>query len=236
VALLLNPLPPGAADYRKAVESAAKNVGVSLHVVEVRGRDELEAAFAALARERVDAVVVQGDPVFFTARRQVVDLAMKHRLPAVFHAGEFVELGGLMSYGGSLEHQFRRAAAYVDKILRGARPGDLAVESAKIDLRSTEDRSRARPDVSEGPAAARRPGDRIAGRERQFAAGRFARPTTMSFSDKVIVITGASEGIGAELARQLAPEKPKLVLAAAGRHPGARRAREARVVVARPIG
>jgi len=135
VALLLNPLPPGAANYRKAVESAAKDLGVSLQVVETRGRDEFEGAFAAMARERVDGVVVQSDPIFFTARKQVVDLVTKNRLPAVFHAREFVEIGGLMSYGGSLDYQFRRAAVYVDKILKGTRPRDLAVEqSAKIDF------------------------------------------------------------------------------------------------------
>ncbi len=135
VALLLNPAPPGAANYRKAVENAAKSLGVSIQVVEARGRDDFEGAFAAMARERVDGVVVQSDPVFFTARKQVVDLTTKNRLPAVFHAREFVEIGGLMSYGGSLDYQFRRAAVYVDKILKGARPGDLAVEqSVKIDL------------------------------------------------------------------------------------------------------
>ena len=134
-ALLLNPAPPGAANYRTAVENAAKSLGVSIQVVEVRGRDEFEGAFAAMARERVDGVVVQSDPIFFTARKQVVDLTTKNRLPAVFHAREFVEIGGLMSYGGSLDYQFRRAAVYVDKILKGARPGDLAVEqSTKIDL------------------------------------------------------------------------------------------------------
>jgi len=135
VALLLNPIPPGAVNYRKATESAAKSLGVSLQVVEARGRDDFEGAFAMMARERVDAVVVQSDPIFFTGRKQVVDLATKYRLPAVFHAREFVEIGGLMSYGGSLDYQFRRAAVYVDKILKGAKPGDLAVEqSAKIDL------------------------------------------------------------------------------------------------------
>jgi len=66
----------------------------------------------------------------FTARTQVVLLATKHRLPAVYHAREFVEIGGLMSYGVSLAYQFRRAAFYVDKILKGAKPGDLAVEQA----------------------------------------------------------------------------------------------------------
>ena len=135
VALLLNPIPPGAANYRKSAEIAATRLGVRLQVVEARGRDELERVFAAIARERVDAVVVQSDPIFFTARRQIVDLTMQYRLPAVFHAREVVEIGGLMSYGGSLAHQFRRAAVYVDKILKGAKPGDLAVEqSTKIEL------------------------------------------------------------------------------------------------------
>ncbi len=130
VALLWNPLPPGAETYRRMVEDAAGKIGVSVHAVEARGRDEFEGAFAAMARERAEAVVVFPDPVFFTARSQVVRLAMKHRLPAVFHAREFVEIGGLMSYGSSLAHQFRRAAVYVDKILKGAKPGDLPVEQA----------------------------------------------------------------------------------------------------------
>ena len=102
--------------------------------MEARGRDEFERAFETMARERVDAVVVQSDPIFFTARRQV-DPSTKYRLPGVFHARGFVESGGLTSYGGSLDYQFRRAAAYVDRILKGAWPGDLAVEqSAKIDF------------------------------------------------------------------------------------------------------
>jgi len=135
VALLWNPLAPAAETYRKVVESAAGKLGVSLQVVDARGRNEFEGAFAAMARERVDAVVVLPDPVFFTARAQVVDLATKYRLPAVYHAREFVEIGGLMSYGGSLVYQFRRAAVYVDKILKGAKPGDLAVEQdAKFEL------------------------------------------------------------------------------------------------------
>jgi len=79
--------------------------------------------------------VVLPDPIFFTARKEVVELTAKHRLPAVFHAMEFVQIGGLMSYGSSLDYQFRRAAVYVDKILKGAKPGELAVEQvAKIDV------------------------------------------------------------------------------------------------------
>ena len=135
VALLWNPLPPGSETYRQVVESAARKLGVRLQAVEVRGRDEFEGAFVAMTRERADAVVVLGDPIFFTARIQVVALATKHRLPAMFHAREFVDLGGLMSYGSDLTYQFRRAAAYVDNILKGAKPGDLPVEqAAKFEL------------------------------------------------------------------------------------------------------
>lgn len=130
VALLWNPLPPGAETWRQATESAAAKLGIRLQAVSVRGRDEFEGAFAAMARERADAVVVLPDPLFFTARIQVVALTTRHRLPAVFHAREFVEIGGLMSYGSSLASQFRRAAVYVDKILKGATPGDLPVEQA----------------------------------------------------------------------------------------------------------
>jgi putative ABC transport system substrate-binding protein len=128
VAVLWNPVPPGAEAYRQGIEAMARKMGLRAHAVPVRGRDEFEAAFAALARDRVDAVVVQPDPMFYTARRQVAEGMTKHLLSAVFHAREFVELGGLVSYGASLAHQFRTAASYVDKILKGAKPGDLAVE------------------------------------------------------------------------------------------------------------
>jgi putative tryptophan/tyrosine transport system substrate-binding protein len=130
ITLLWNPDPPGAGNYRTEVENAARSLDASLRIVEARGRSDLEGAFAEMARQRADALVVQPDPVFFTARRQVVELATRSRLPAIFHAREVVEIGGLMSYGVSLADQFRRAAGYVDRILRGARPGDLAVEQA----------------------------------------------------------------------------------------------------------
>jgi len=128
IALLWNPLPPGAETYRKVVESAAAKLGIDIQPVAARARDEFEGAFAAMARERADAVVVLPDPIFFTARKQVVELATRYRLPAVYHAREVVQIGGLMSYGPSLDHQFRRAAWYVDRILKGAMPGELPVE------------------------------------------------------------------------------------------------------------
>jgi putative ABC transport system substrate-binding protein len=129
-ALLWNPLSPGADAYRKMVEDAAAKLGMRLYPVEVRSRDDFEGAFAAMARERADSLVVLPDPLTFTARDQVVALAAKYRLPAVYHAREVVEIGGLLSYGVSLEYQFRRAAWYVDKILQGAKPANLAVEQA----------------------------------------------------------------------------------------------------------
>ena len=130
VALLWNPADPGAEKYRNAVESGARRLGVAFRAVEVRARPELDGAFATMARERTEAVVVLQDPVLFSARRDVVRLAAQHRLPAVYAQSEFVDVGGLMSYGVNIAHQFRRSAVYVDRILKGARPGDLAVEQA----------------------------------------------------------------------------------------------------------
>ena len=127
VAFLWNPVPPGAGTYKNAVESAARNLGLTFQSVEVRGRDEFEGAFAAMVRERAN-VVVAADPVTFGPRSQVVLLAARSRLPAVYGVRELAEAGGLMSYGPNIADQFRRAAIYVDKILKGAKPADLPVE------------------------------------------------------------------------------------------------------------
>ena len=128
VAYLWNPVPPGAETYRKVIESAARKLGVTLQPAQVRGRNEFEGAFAAMVRERADAVVVASDPLLFPARSQIVLLAARHRLPAVYGNREYAEVGGLMSYGPNIAHLFRRAATYVDKILKGTKPGDLPVE------------------------------------------------------------------------------------------------------------
>jgi len=128
VALLWNPVPAGAAIYKNAVETAARNLGVTLQSVEIRAENEFESAFAAMIRERANGVVVTSDPIFLGSRNQLVHLAGRHRLPTVYVQREFVEAGGLMSYGGNLAYQFRRAAVYVDKILKGAKPADLPVE------------------------------------------------------------------------------------------------------------
>ena len=114
VALLWNPLPPGAETYRNVVESAARRLGVTFQAVEIRERHELDGAFVAMQRERADGVVVVQDPVFYAARSEVIRLAARHRVPAVYTWSEFVEAGGLMSYGVNIAHQVRRAAVYVD--------------------------------------------------------------------------------------------------------------------------
>jgi putative ABC transport system substrate-binding protein len=135
VALLWNPVPPSADTYRRVAQDAARRLGVAMQVVEVRARDELEAAFEAMVRERADGVWVLPDPLTFTARSQVVALAAKHRLPAVYWQREYVDSGGLISYGANVAEHFRRAAWYVDRILKGAKPGDLPVEqAAKFEL------------------------------------------------------------------------------------------------------
>jgi putative ABC transport system substrate-binding protein len=120
----------GAETYRKVVESATRKLGVALRAVEVRGRHELEEAFSAMTRARIQAVVVLPDPVFLTARTQVARLAARARIPAIYGVSEHVEVGGFMSYGANVASQFRRVAVYVDRMLKGAKPGDLPVEQA----------------------------------------------------------------------------------------------------------
>jgi ABC-type uncharacterized transport system substrate-binding protein len=130
IAFLWNPASPGAATSRGVAHAAAARRGVTLLVIEVRSRDGLDAAFARMQSERADALWVPPDPLTFTARRQVVALADRYRMPAVYWQREFVEIGGLASYGSNLARQFRRAASYVDRILKGAAPGELAIDQA----------------------------------------------------------------------------------------------------------
>ncbi len=115
-------------DMWKETEAAAQTLGVQLQPVEVRSGAELEAAFFRMARDRADAVLLFPSTLLFNERTRLVALAAKHRLPAMFNAREFVELGGLIGYGASLADLTRRSAIYVDKILKGAKPADLPVE------------------------------------------------------------------------------------------------------------
>lgn len=110
-------------------EAAGQSMGMKVRLVELRGPDDLERVFAAIASQRAEGLVVPGDTLLFIERSRVVDLARKHRLPAIYSLREYTEAGGLMSYSARLTEQFRSAATYVDKILRGAAPATLPVES-----------------------------------------------------------------------------------------------------------
>jgi putative ABC transport system substrate-binding protein len=128
VAVLSNPDSPARPLTIRNVKDAARSLGVQLQLLEARGPEEFDGAFAAMAKERVGALLVVQDPAFIPYRARLVDLAAKNRLPSIFTQREDAEAGGLMSYGPSLSDLYRRAGTYVDKILKGAKPGDLAVE------------------------------------------------------------------------------------------------------------
>jgi putative ABC transport system substrate-binding protein len=122
---------PGTAQSLREINLAADAVRVQLQYLEVRGPKDLETAFRAANKESADALLVLLSPILNSQRRQVIDLAVKNRLPTIYPASEFVEDGGLMFYGPSLTDSFRRAATYVDKILKGTKPADLPVEQPK---------------------------------------------------------------------------------------------------------
>jgi putative ABC transport system substrate-binding protein len=115
-------------DMLKGAEVAARALGVRPQFLEARGPEDFDRAFAAMTRARADALTVLPSPMLNTERRRLVDLAAKNRLPAVYPWRESVDAGGLMSYGPDRADMFRRAATYVDRILKGAKPGDLPVE------------------------------------------------------------------------------------------------------------
>jgi putative ABC transport system substrate-binding protein len=129
VAVLANPAFEVNTLYLRNLTVAAQALGLHLHVVEVRSADELDAAFAAMTRAGADALMVLSDPALMdNLVGRVADLAATHRLPAMYNWKMYVEAGGLMSYGPSLPERLRRAATYMDKILKGAKPGDLPME------------------------------------------------------------------------------------------------------------
>jgi putative ABC transport system substrate-binding protein len=116
------------AQVLKEMELAAGALGVKLQYLDVLDPKDIETAFQAAGKGRADAVLVLASPILESHRKQVADFAAKNRLPAIYHVAEFVEAGGLMSYGVSFIDLYRRAATYVDKILKGTKPADLPVE------------------------------------------------------------------------------------------------------------
>ncbi len=128
IAVLWNPANQSHVPRLREVEVAGRPLRVQLQILAARGPEEFDGAFAAMTRERAGALFVFADPVFFRDRTRLADLAAKRRLPAVYELKEHAEAGGLMAYGASLPHMYRRAATFVDKILKGAKPADLPVE------------------------------------------------------------------------------------------------------------
>jgi putative ABC transport system substrate-binding protein len=135
VALLRNPTNPGSASQLREAEAAARALGVQLQTLEARGPQEIDSAFAAMTREQAGALVVLTDSIFTNQARQIAELAAKRRLPAMYGLREHGEAGGLMVYGPHPLDLERRAATFVDKILKGAKPADLPIEQpSKFEL------------------------------------------------------------------------------------------------------
>jgi putative ABC transport system substrate-binding protein len=135
VAVLTNPLNPEQAPRVREIEAAAQALGVQLQVLEVRGPNDFESAFLAMLKLPADALLPLGDPLINSRESQIVDFAAKNHLPAIYHRKEFVDAGGLMSYGPSYDELFRRAATYVNSILKGGRPEELPIEQpTKVEL------------------------------------------------------------------------------------------------------
>jgi putative tryptophan/tyrosine transport system substrate-binding protein len=128
VALLWNAANPYSGLVLKTTESAAKNLSVQIHSIEVRGPDDFVSAFDSIMRERPDGLITVEDPLTGSHHKQIVDFAAERRLPAIYGFSTVVSAGGLMSYGASLTHLAQRAAGYVDKILKRAKPADLPVQ------------------------------------------------------------------------------------------------------------
>jgi ABC-type uncharacterized transport system substrate-binding protein len=116
------------ANLVKDTEDAARTLGMQLQLVPADGPDEIGSAFSTMAKERPGAFIVMPSPMLFGEHRRIVELAANNRLPGMYQAREFVDDGGLMSYGANLDDLFRRTATYVDKVLKGTKPADLPVE------------------------------------------------------------------------------------------------------------
>jgi putative tryptophan/tyrosine transport system substrate-binding protein len=131
VAVLGNSAIPGNAQALEEMKQAAAAFGVHLQYLEVRDLKDIETAFQETRKGRADGILVLTSPVTNSHRSQIIDLALKNRLAAIYYTAEWVEAGGLLTYGANLIDLWRRAATYVDKILKGAKPADLPVEQPK---------------------------------------------------------------------------------------------------------
>ena len=136
VAVLINPdNAVNAETTLRDVQAAARAVGLQIPIIRASTSREIDAAFATMARERPDALLVGGDPFFNSRRMQLVLLAARHAVSAIYSSREFADAGGLMSYGPNFLDTFRQVGVYVGRILKGAKPADLpVVQSSKFEL------------------------------------------------------------------------------------------------------
>ena len=128
VGVLVNPLAPSTLREQKLIEQAGAKLGVKVTSASMQQVNEVDAAVARLAQRRIEAVLTTNYTLFINARKRILDLATKQRIPVVGHRGEFVDDGALLSYGALLSDQYRSSARLVDKILKGTKPADIPVE------------------------------------------------------------------------------------------------------------
>ena len=136
VAVLVNPANAANTETTlRDVEAAARAMGLQIQVLNASTSREIDAAFATFARERPDALFVGADPFFTSRRVQLVHLAARHAIPAIYSRREYAEVGGLMSYGANIADAYRQVGVYAGRILKGAKPADLpVVQSTKFEL------------------------------------------------------------------------------------------------------
>ena len=131
----MNPNNPNAAAQAKEIQAATTALGLQLNVLRAASQSDIDNAFATLVRQRTDALVVSADPFFLSHRDQLVALATRHSMPAIYYAREFAAAGGLISYASNFADSFRQAAIYVGRILKGGKPADLPVlQPTKFEL------------------------------------------------------------------------------------------------------
>jgi len=128
VAVLTNPANPSNPIIFRSAEAAAQQARITLLPAKAQNAEEIKNVFDTVTKEHVDAVIVQVDALFFAQRQLIAELALRNRLPSIFGNREYVEAGGLMSYGDSIREFLRQSASFVDKIIKGAKPGDLPIE------------------------------------------------------------------------------------------------------------
>lgn len=135
VATLMDPGSRNVLERLERIQAAGETSGITIVLIQAATVSEIDSAFSAMKRERVGALIVWPTAFFRSQARRIADLATQHRLPSISAFGDYAESGGLMSYGQNLSEQYYRAATYIDKILKGAKPGDLPVEQpTKIEL------------------------------------------------------------------------------------------------------